>query len=270
MRQNRRNTMYCPQEKALEMSNTLLAANRNAARSARKNKRHWHGRRRSARRTEEHLYEGVSVDNALEMADGFEECEISRVSKALAKVESDRKYEVFDRREGDRLNLYFRWARGVTEGMVPADRMQYIADTTPVDPYLISHAMLHLRFADGFRDGQWNLFDDRYWRTKAQTRRRYERVQQHDRAMIAKCLLKIVDTGQHDEFNRRVGGMIKVMRRGGVWEQVSLIRKFEGIHDIEAYTEQVMREGDGYTVVSRRVNNPVISLLEQMVGIKVI
>lgn len=273
MRQNRRNTMYCPQEKALEMSNTLLAANRRAANNARKNKRNWHSKRRAARRNIDHRFEGVSVDNALDMVDDYEEASQPRTEAIFAKVETERKYDVFDRREGDRLNLYFRWAEKVTDHLdTPEERMNYIAENTPVDPYLISHALLHLSFTPKFRDNNWRWYDSSHRARMLRMRAQRDAKREHVRHMIQQALLRVIERDKHSEFNNSISKMQKVVYKYDnnlktrVAEFLSLIRPFEGLHDIDDFAEEVTRVSFSYYWRNER---SVIGVLERCAQMKI-
>lgn len=249
------------------MSNTLLAANRNVARSARKNKKIWHGKRRAARRNIDHRFEGTSVENALDMVDDYEEQTQPRTEATFAKVESDRKYDVFDRREGDRLSLYFRWAEKVTDHLDTAEeRLRYIAENTPVEPYLISHAIVHLKMNRHFSDGEYSIFSVAWFEHMRIVREQREAEREHAHKMIKIALKRIIENDKHDYFNKLVSLKFPVYQFNRetkkdepVWPPMS--RPFYGLHDIEAYAEEVMRIA--FSWHRRHIKDSLIEAIER-------
>ncbi len=154
------------------------------------------------------------------------------------------KWMVVDRRSADKIGPLTRWAiRTIEQDPVLrdatlSDQVAYFAAMLPTD-VIGRHAVFHIEFAL-----RWRFHSDserRYWGLPPGPTRQERRVQVVTDARL------ILETGRHHELNialRRAyatGAPVVVLRRRVPEPAPVPVRLLAGMHDIDAFAEEISR-----------------------------
>lgn len=248
------------EEKYYDMSRSILPS---VARvKARYDKKQWASRRRSAIRNDISLFRGIPVEDAIEFAS--DEWESKRAERTRAHVRSRMQWDVSDRRAADKLAHFEHWAQRITKDIPEEEQLDYMKQHLPVSGIIGDHAMSHLKNVIGPR------INYRSWLLDYEEKRSEREAEA--RMFFENALRKILELGLHKTFNKLVSRQHTIIwhRKKKEHEIVPLIRKFRGLHDIDAYVDEIMnakRNKYGYRIYEGYIyleKNPIAMLLREL------
>lgn len=175
--------MYYGEEKALQMSKSLLPCKRR--KTARRNKKHI--ARRLRRKVKQELSQIREEDDYYEDHLDFDFHDDAAV---------ERSYMVNDRRDMDKLGPFISWATAKAKDIPDGEKYDYIKSILPGSGFIIQdHAMSHLEWEDGFYKNPV----ERWWRYSQPKKPKITDEQ------FLKALREIVEDGRaHRCLNRAI------------------------------------------------------------------
>lgn len=152
---------------------------------------------------------------------------------------TDIRYVMYDRRNGDKVAPFIRWATAITAHLNdPEDRYNYVKRLVP-DNLIGRHALTHIEFMEEFRFGP-----DRYARYRLKPH-----PPEPDWALL---LRSIIENGYLKQFNVE----LKKLQCGHVGLRMTCDcnpRVLLGLHDIEMFLKE-NRKASGWKDITHKFN----------------